>query len=450
MATRVIETGYSPRPAQQILHRELRRYNVLLCHRRFGKTVFCLNEMLDRGLRCPLRNPQYAYVAPFYGQAKRVAWDYLKDFTRNLPGRHVHEGELRIDIPRRLGDGSTDRLRFMLMGADNPDALPGLYLDGLVLDEFGLMLPSIWSRIFLPMLSDREGWAIFVGTLEGRNHFYDLIERARENAKQSPEGAWYVSPEWMGDAYATDILSSDELALAKAEMPEEEFNEQFRSIPSGVKGAYYAEQMRFAEESDPPRITNVPFDPTLKTEVFFDLGIRDAMALWVVQQLNDKEIHAIDYMEGDGEGLEYYASYLQRQEYFKSISRIVFPHDGAARSLQAQARTRQEVMEELLGMHVDVLERVNIQDGINAVRMLLPRVWFDQTRCKRGIECLKNYTKVWDERRSIFLAKPRHDEWSHGADAFRYVAMGLGSPRKRFDIKKIGAMIDYKYDPFAL
>lgn len=400
--------------------------------------------MVDQGFRCGNKNPQYMYMAPFYGQAKRIAWDYLKEYTSAFPGRHVHEGELRIDIPRMLPDGTRDRVRFMLMGADNPAALPGLYLDGVILDEFGVMMPSVWSKIIRPMLSDREGWAIFIGTLEGKNHFWDLYSEA------GTKPGWYVSPQWMGDAYETNIIPIEELESARREMPPDEFDEQYRSIPSGTKGAYYSDLMIQAEEAEPSRITRVPYDPALKVEVFFDLGVADAMAVWVIQCLGDKEIRAIDYHEAEGEGLNYFSAYLQQRPYGKGIHRVVFPHDGRARSLGAEARTRQEIMEDLMGMHVECLDNMPIKDGIHAVRMLLPKMWFDRENCNEGILALKNYTKIWDDRRQVFLPKPRHDRWSHGADAFRYVAMGLNNAPTRETLKTMKDLVDFKYDPFSL
>ena len=182
MSKQIVTTGYSPRPLQAKIHRELKRFNVLVCHRRFGKTHLCLNEIIDRGLRCPHRNPQYSYVAPTYGQAKRVAWSILKEYVKDLPNLEINESELRIDIPRpHLGD----HVRILLLGAENPGSVRGIYLDGVVLDEFAEMSPVIWSQVLRPALSDRLGWAIFIGTPKGTNAFYDLYRAAQENKE------WY-------------------------------------------------------------------------------------------------------------------------------------------------------------------------------------------------------------------------------------------------------------------
>ena len=108
-----VSTGYNPRPLQKIIHFSMKRFNVLVLHRRFGKTVLSINETIDRALRCSLKNPQYAYIAPTYGQAKRIAWEYLKEYTKDIPGAKPNEAELRVDIPR---PSSKDKIRFMLLG----------------------------------------------------------------------------------------------------------------------------------------------------------------------------------------------------------------------------------------------------------------------------------------------------------------------------------------------
>ena len=172
-----VSTGYNPRPLQKIIHFSMKRFNVLVLHRRFGKTVLSINETIDRALRCSLKNPQYAYIAPTYGQAKRIAWEYLKEYTKDIPGAKPNEAELRVDIPR---PSSKDKIRFMLLGSENPDTIRGIYLDGVVLDEFAVCDPTIWGQVVRPALADRSGWAIFLGTPKGQNHFFDLYNKAKK------------------------------------------------------------------------------------------------------------------------------------------------------------------------------------------------------------------------------------------------------------------------------
>ena len=196
------------------MHRHLRRFNVLVCHRRFGKTVLAVNELIHRSLACRMPHPRHAYLAPLRKQAKRVAWDYLKRYTAAIPGRAVNEAELRIDLPggRRL----------FVEGADNPDALRGVYLDGVVLDEFGQMSPVAWREVLRPALADRAGWAIFIGTPKGRNAFHDVFAAARASALRG-EGDWYAQ---VFRASETGILAAAELEAAARDMDEAEYAQE--------------------------------------------------------------------------------------------------------------------------------------------------------------------------------------------------------------------------------
>ena len=198
-----IKTGYMPRPLQQVLHNSLKRFNVLVCHRRFGKTVCMVNELIDRALLNPLRNPHYAYIAPTYKQAKKIAWQYFVDYTRFLPGVTTNKSELTVYIERPgrrdpvTGELDPDTIEITLLGADDPDAIRGIYLDGSIIDEFAQCDPIIWGQVVRPALADRkkiaqdlgifedmggialEPWAVFIGTPKGQNHFYYRYEKAK-------------------------------------------------------------------------------------------------------------------------------------------------------------------------------------------------------------------------------------------------------------------------------
>jgi hypothetical protein len=432
--TQVIKTGYVPRAFQDTLHAELKRFNVLVCHRRFGKTVFSVNELIDKGLRNPLRNAQYAYVAPNYGQAKRVAWDMFKEFTRNIPGVKVNEAELRIDIER---DGSGNRVRFMLLGAENPGSLRGIYLDGCVLDEYAEMDPTIWAQVIRPALADRRGWAIFIGTPKGQNHFYDILEIAKKNPMDWHSVTYKASQ--------TKLVATPELKAAKAVMAPEEYDQEFEcSFSAALIGSYYGKQMESLEEKN--HIGEVPHDPHLQVDTYWDLGISDSTAIWFVQQLG-QEIRLIDYIEESGQSLAWYAAKMKedhRIEY--NYGTHVLPHDAAARSLDT-GRSRQETLRNL-GLKTIILTKQKIEDGINASRVLLPKCWFDRVRCERGIKALNNYEKKWDAKNKIFSSKPLHNWASNGADAFRYVAMGLKEDGQKFENKTFQRETDNDYNVF--
>lgn len=397
-----ISTGYRPRPLQAEIHRRLARFNVLVCHRRFGKTVLCINELIDKALSCSLDRPRYAYVAPLYRQAKQAAWDYLKAYTSPLPGIKINETELRVDLPNGA--------RIQLFGADNPDALRGIYLDGVVLDEYGQMTPRVWTEVLRPALADRQGWAVFIGTPRGRNAFHTVFEHAQSQPR------WHAA---LYKASETGILPADELQAARDDMAEEEYEQEFEcSFQAAIAGAYYGKLMSEAMEEG--RIGAAPWDPVLPVHTGWDLGIGDSTAIWFVQQVG-REIHWIDFYEASGVGLDHYAKMLGEKPYVWGEHLV--PHDAAAREL-GTGKTRVETLA-TLGLRVRVVGLNAVDDGINAVRNLMPRSWFDAQKCSAGLEALKNYRREWDERLDVFRPRPLHDWSSHAADAARTMAMGL-------------------------
>ncbi|WP_243358529.1 terminase large subunit domain-containing protein [Fundidesulfovibrio terrae] len=205
-----IHTGYTPHRFQQDIHAGLRRFSVLVCHRRFGKTVLCVNALIDAAHRDGPPDQRLAYVAPTLTQAKRVAWDYLKRYALGIPGSKASENELRIDFE----NGS----RISLHGADNPDSLRGLYLDGAVLDEYADFRPEAYATVIRPALSDRRGFAIFIGTPRGHNHFFDLYQAALRNP------GWFAA---RFPASATRLLPEDELDSARSQMTDAQFRQEY-------------------------------------------------------------------------------------------------------------------------------------------------------------------------------------------------------------------------------
>lgn len=419
-----VSTGYKPRPLQQYLHNNVKRFNVIMCHRRFGKTHFSLNEMIDRAFRNTQKSPQYAYIAPTYGQAKRIAWDLLKDYLKEIPGATVNEADLRIDVPRPGSNGG-DRIRFYLLGAENPGSIRGIYLDGVVFDEFAEMNPEVWTSVVRPALADRLGWAIFIGTPKGQNHFYEIYTQAQSNA------AWFTAT---FKASQTGIVPIGELEAARATMAENEYAQEFEcSVTAALVGAYYGKEMEKAEQAG--RVSNVPYDLSVPVFTYWDLGVDDTTVIWFGQYVG-KEIHWIDYHEESGQGLTYYAKVLKEKGYL--YEEHVLPHDGAARELGTGV-TRQETLQKLVkGARVRVLERADVADGINAARLMIAKSWFDKTKCEQGIKSLKNYERAWDAKNKIFQQRPKHNWASHGSDAFRTAAMANDERRpRREDLYKL-------------
>ena len=425
-----IDLGYEPRPFQAQLHNTLKRFNVLVCHRRFGKTVFSIMETVDKAFRNERKNPQYAYIAPTYGQAKRVAWEYFKDYTKGIPGAKPHEQELRIDIPR---PDRGDKIRFMLLGAENPESLRGIYLDGVILDEYAQCDPTIWGQVIRPALSDRLGWAIFIGTPKGQNHFYDIYNSALGLRN------WKVA---IYKASETAVVDPGELEEARQTMTEEEYEQEYEcSFAAALTGAYYGKYMNELERKK--QITSVPYDPAVPVDTFWDLGISDSMSIWFIQYVG-KEVHVIDYIEEAGKGLEHYVRELKAKPY--SYGDHYIPHDGAAREL-GTGRTRQETLLDL-GLRTIIVPRQMVADGIHAVRMALPQCWFDRKNCEKGIAALKNYQRKWDSKNKMFLDRPLHDWSSHGSDAFRMFGLIFNPQRSRNHRQSLPREVESEYEIF--
>lgn len=404
-----IELEYEPRPKQIEIHRSLKRFSVLVCHRRFGKTVLCINQLIASALRCQKERGRFAYVAPLYKQAKQVAWDYLKHYSAPIPGVKFNEAELRVDLPNGA--------RITLYGADNPDSLRGIYLDGVVLDEYAQMSPRAWSEVIRPALSDRKGWAIFIGTPMGKNAFYKLFISAKEN----PE--WFVG---MYKASETGIIEPKELQSARSDMGEDEYNQEYEcSFDAAVKGAYYAEQI--AQLRAEHRLCKVPYERSLGVSTVWDLGIGDAMSIIFFQVLG-KEIRIVDYYENTGQGIEFYVKEMKDRGY--KYGRHILPHDAEVREL-GTGKSRLETFITHYETHfnckpdVKIIPQQNVEDGIQAVRIIFPRIWIDERLEDTFVDTISLYRKEWDEKRQDFKDHPYHDFTSHAADALRYLALSI-------------------------
>jgi hypothetical protein len=374
-----------------------------------GKTVAAVNHLQRMALTLHRPRPRFAYLAPTYRQGKAIAWDYMIHYAMPIPGVEVNNTELRIDYP----NGGQVRI----YGADNPDSLRGIYLDGVVLDEYGLHPPAVFTEVLRATLADREGWACFLGTPNGKNQFYDIVQVAKT------EPGW-----WFGEFKASDtgILSPEELAAARQVMTADEYAQEFEcSFEAAVKGAIYAAELQTAREQG--RVTAVPHEPILPVDTYWDLGIGDSTAIWFVQSLRSGEVRLIDYYEQSGEGLPHYAAVLQARGYVYGTHYA--PHDIQVREL-ASGRSRLEAAASL-GIRFQIVPTVPVEDGIHAGRMLFPQCWFDAAKCKAGLEALQHYKRDYNSRLNEFKPQPLHDWASHGSDAYRMLAVQHRVPIER-------------------
>lgn len=402
-AAAVIQSHYAPRRQFLPLHTRKTRWAIAVAHRRAGKTVACVNDLIKAAATCEKANPRFAYIAPQLNQAKDIAWNYLLEYTDCFgPERKVNASELWVELPN-------NGARIRIYGADNPDRLRGIYLDGAVLDEFGDMDPTVWTQVIRPALSDRKGWAIFIGTPKGKNTFHTLWVNAEGDEDWFPIKL---------KASETKLLDDKELADARKMMSEDEYAQEYEcSFEAAVRGAYYGREMNDAEESE--RIGQVPYDPRLPVHTAWDLGVADSTVIWFVQTIRG-ETRFIDCLKGEGVGLDWYVRQLQDRNYV--WGRHYLPHDVEVREL-GTGKSRKEMLEGF-GLNVTVAPNIPVADGIQAVRMLLPTCWFDKDKCKEGVEALRMYRREWDDKRQEFKVAPLHDWTSHYADAARYFAVG--------------------------
>ena len=395
---------YQPRPHFMDFHNRDNRWASIVCHRRAGKTVSAIADLTLKALRTPKKNARYAYIAPFYKQAKDVAWQYLKEMTKGVASE-TRESDLRVILPNGAW--------ITLYGADNPDALRGIYLDGVVLDEFGDCRPSLWAEVILPTLADRRGWALFIGTPKGKNQFYN-------------------------------VLSEEDLREMKAQMDESQYQQEFEcDFTAAVKGTFYADIIQ-KMEVDGHIKAQALYDPDQPVQIAADLGYSDSTAFWFWQERPDG-VALIDYYSNQGQPLKHYIEVLKDRGY--DIEKLWLPHDARAKTLQTGRSTVEQLVD--AGFPCAITPNIKVQQGIDAVRLILPDCRFDLSRTSDGIEALRAYKREFNELTKTFRDTPLHDWASDGSDAFRYFALVCKRARNRprpVDAKSINLPTEHTLD----
>ena len=419
-----IKIPYTPRKHQSYLHQQINkhRWSVLVCHRRFGKTVCMINHLIKSALMCKEKNPRFAYIAPTFKQAKSIAWDYMKQFTAKIPATKFNETELRVDLP----NGS----RITLLGAENSDGLRGIYLDGCVIDEYANIEGKLFSEIIRPALSDRKGYCVFIGTPAGmNNNFYDLFQHAN--------GAddWF---NYKAKASDTKIVDPEELEKAREVMGEKKYLQEFEcDWIANIEGAIYGDEI--AKLDDNKQLSRVPYDPTLPVSTSWDLGVADHSSIIFFQQ-KGTAIQIIDYHEERGHGLPHYIQLLNEKPYVYKDHYA--PHDIEVQEF-GNGKTRREIAYQL-GVRFKVVPKLPVEEGIHAVTMLLNRCWLDTDHCKSLIDALRHYHRKYIDKNRMFRSKPVHDWSSHACDAMRYLAVGLQELNTRQNAPQSVADNDYR------
>jgi hypothetical protein len=400
-----IKLKYRPRSVFEDYHNRKERWAVIVAHRRCGKTVACINDLIVKALIENKPHAQYAYIAPYYSQAKSVAWRYLERFSEPVLAKS-NQSELWVEL--------INGARIRLFGADNPDSLRGNFLDGVVLDEMADMKPSLWGEIIRPLLADRLGWATFIGTPKGHNAFYDIYNEATKKPN------WYTK---VLRADQTNLLAQSELDDAKASMSDNQYEQEFLcSFEAAILGAYYGQEMR--RITDLERITTVDYDPMFPCHTAFDLGFNDSTSIWWFQVVYG-EIRVLDHHSSNGQPISFYIGLLAQKEdeFGYKYGYHYLPHDARAKTLASGGKSIIEQIAAKIDIkHLKIVPNLSLQDGIQATRLALTRSWFDN-RCEEGIECLRQYQREWDDDKKVFRDRPKHDWTSHSADAFRYLSI---------------------------
>lgn len=411
----MVEFQYNPRPQFVDFHQRHQRNALMVCHRRMGKTVSCIGDLVVRALHTTKKDARYGYIAPFRLQAKEIAWMYLKNMTQGIRIEAPRESELRVKLPNGAW--------ITIYGADNPDAIRGLYFDGLILDEFGDMKPSLLAEVIVPCLSDRQGFLVLIGTMKGRGVFYDYSIKARDSG-----GEWFYK---MAKASETKIIPQDELDRMRLVMGDAKYEQEMECNPdAAIEGAYYADIINSLKQSGHMVTDELLYSSGEKVYVSADVGLRDTTAWWFWQPRPDGYA-IIDHYEASGVHIDHYLGMLHGKGY--DYAEIHMPHDARAKTLA----TKRSTIEQFASPHevrpdiyppgsrlpIRVVPKLAIQHGIDAARLILPHCWFDMTNCYHGVDALAMYRREYHEHTRSFSDTPKHDWASNSADAFRYMAL---------------------------
>lgn len=379
-------------------------------HRRAGKDLTFINRATVEAHK---RIGTYYHMMPKLNQARKAVWDGMdkngRKFIDYIPNEVIYKkNESEMQIEFKCGS------IWQLVGADNYDNLMSTNAVGITISEYSLCNPKAWD-FFRPILRENSGWAAFLYTPRGRNHAYDLHVMAQRN------------PDWFSQLLTVDdtrVVSKNEIDQERRDGMTEDMirQEYYCDFNSAMPGAYYAKELWRAREED--RITRVPYQGVVPVDTWWDLGIDDSMSIWFSQDCG-REIHLIDYYENRGEGLMHYASVLdEKMRKWNGIyGRHTAPHDITVREI-GSGKTRLTTAGDL-GIKFNVAQRPAAkEDGIQAVRNIFPILYFDEDKCRTGLDGLASYRSEYDEVKRVLKRVPIHDWASHPADALQTLAIG--------------------------
>lgn len=394
-----------------------------IVHRRAGKDKCCINILAKKAVQ---KIGVYFYFLPTYTMARKVIWDGIDGdgfkFIDHLP-KEIIEKKNDQEMKVLLKNGSL----IQLIGTDRFDSIRGTNPIGCIFSEFAFHNPMAWE-VVRPILAQNGGWAIFNSTPNGRNFAYEMYKEAKK------DNDWFVELLTVDD---TNAIPKEALFAERKTMEEQMYMQEFYcDFDVGSRGGYYTEEMQQVYQEN--RISRVPFFRDKDTNIAFDLGISDMMAMWF-WQTDSGRINLINYYEDNNKKLEYYFNYID--EYFETkkgkMGLIYLPHDANKREL-ITGKSVLDIFQQRYGRHkVRMIEIGKLEMGVQAVRRIFPRCMFDEDNTKQGVRCLENYHREWDNEKKVFRNAPTHDWSSHGADCFRYLAMAYKEEKpQNVDINK--------------
>ena len=382
---------------------------VLLWHRRSGKDKSLVNFVTKKMFE---RVGSYFYFFPTYNQGRKILWNGMDrdgfKFTDHIP----------ISLRKRTDNTSMlietiNGSIFQIVGTDNINSIVGTNPVGCVFSEYALQDPRAWDFI-RPILAENGGWAVFNFTPRGHNHGKAIYDFAKGNPDH-----WYAQKLTVEDTKAIplEVLEQERTEILAKDGNDALYQQEYCcSFEVPIQGAYYGNLLMQAEKEG--RFCNVPYDPAVPVDTAWDLGIGDSTAIWFYQTTG-QEIHLIDSYESSGEGLAHYIKVLQERKYV--YGRHTAPHDIEVREL-GTGKSRIEIARGL-GINFELAPKLSFDDGIEATRNILPKMWIDTTKCERGLNALKSYHKEWDEDNKCYKDHPEHDWSCHFSDSLRYLAV---------------------------
>lgn len=389
------------------------QYNryMVIWPRRAGKDV-CMFSMLIRQALKKVAN--YAYILPNFTICRRVIWNMLDNDGKRLidyyaPAEIVKSRNEQLMIIR-LVNGSS----IQMIGAQDADsAIVGTNFAGMIFSEFSWANPEVW-KMALPILRGNSGFAVFISTVRGKNHFYDLYNVAKESSN------WFCQYLTIDDTKHIDIKDIEE-DIEQGHMSRDlAMQEYWNSWEMGVESSYYGKYLDFLRRKD--QVTKVTWEPYLPVHTAWDLGYNDPTCI-IFFQIANNQVRIIDSYKNNQKGLEHYAKIIKDKPY--SYGKHIAPFDIGVHDLGTGV-SRWKMMHDLGITFIRYSDKApSIDDGIEEVRRVMPRMWIDEDSCKDLLKSIENYKEAKDNKNNIHKGRPIHDNFSHWADALRYLCVSL-------------------------